>query len=361
MNILAIDPGSTSTKIGVYQYGRTVKANIEHPRPEIERFARIGDQFDYRLDCIEAYLVRESFSTLAFDAVVGRGGLLRPVAGGVYLVDDALEHDLNRGVSGEHASNLGGLLARSVASRHGAPAFVVDPPVLDELWPVARLSGLAGIERQSMFHALNQKAVARDVAGELGRPYESLNLIVVHMGGGITVGAHHQGRVVDVNNGLNGDGPLAPERSGALPVVGVLQLLEEGVYSIPELKSLIARRGGVYSYLGTVDMRQVETWKAAGDERAGLVFDAMVYQVAKEIGGLAAALDGAVDGIVLTGGLAKSDQLVAALERKIRFIAPLFLRPGEFEIEALISGALRVLEGSEEPRIYQGGNHENRA
>jgi len=360
MNILAIDPGSTSTKIGVYHQGFTVKASIEHPRPEIERFARIGDQFGYRLDCIDSYLARESFATLALDAVVGRGGLVRPVAGGVYLVDYAMERDLDRGVSGEHASNLGGLLALSVATRHGAPAFVVDPPVLDELWPVARLSGLDGIERKSMFHALNQKAAAREVARELDRPYESLNLIVAHLGGGITVGAHHNGRVVDVNNGLNGDGPFAPERSGGLPVAGVLQLLEEGVYSIPELKALIAGRGGICSYLGTVDLRQVEVRKGEGDVRAGLVFDAMVYQVAKEIGGLAAALDGAVDGIVLTGGLAKSDQLVASLERKVRFIAPVFLRPGEFEIEALINGALRVLEGSEEPRIYRGENHENR-
>jgi len=361
MNILAIDPGSTSTKIGVYHNGRTVKACIEHPRQEIECFARISDQFDYRLECIDSYLAREGFATLAFNAVVGRGGLLRPLAGGVYLVDDVLEQDLKRGVSGEHAANLGGMLARSVAIRHGAPAFVVDPPVLDELWPVARLSGLAGIERKSMFHALNQKAAARDVARELERPYESLNLIVVHMGGGITAGAHHKGRVVDVNNGLNGDGPFAPERTGGLPVVGVLQLLEEGVYSIPEMKAIIARQGGIYSYLGTVDLRQVEQWQKEGDTRAGLVFDAMVYQVAKEIGGLAAALDGAVDGIVLTGGLAYSDQLVASLERKVRFIAPVYLRPGEYEIEALISGALRVLEGGEEPRIYQGGNHENRS
>ena len=361
MNILAIDPGSASTKIGVYHQGRTVKADIEHPRPEIERFARIGDQFAYRLACIDAYLAREGFAELAFDAVVGRGGLLHPVAGGVYLVDDALERDLIRGVSGEHASNLGGMLARSLAARHGAPAFVVDPPVLDELWPVARLSGLDGIERKSMFHALNQKAAARDVARELDRPYESLNLIVVHMGGGITAGAHLKGRVVDVNNGLNGDGPFAPERTGSLPVVGVLQLLEDGVYTIPQLKDLIARRGGIYSYLGTVDLRQVEQRLAGGDGRAGLVFDAMVYQIAKEIGGLAAALDGAVDGIVLTGGLAKSGRLVAALERKVRFIAPVYLRPGEFEIEALIAGALRVLEGSEEPRIYQGGNHEDRS
>jgi butyrate kinase len=354
MNILAIDPGSTSTKVGVLHEGRTQKANLEHRREEIDRFGKITDQFSYRLACIDRYLASEGFSAIAFDAVVGRGGLLRPLEGGVYLVDDALAHDLSVGVSGQHAANLGGILARSVARRHGAPAFVVDPPVLDELWPVARVSGLAGIERRSMFHALNQKAAARDVARELGRPYGELNLIVVHMGGGITAGAHRRGRVVDVNNGLNGDGPFSPERTGGLPVVGVLELLERGEYSIAQLKELIARKGGVYSYLETVDLREVEQRVAQGDERAALVFDALVYQVAKEIGGLAAALDGAVDGIVVTGGLAHSSRLVEALDAKVRFIAPLFLRPGEFEIEALIGGALRVLTRQEEVRQYPG-------
>ena len=360
MNVLAIDPGSGSTKIGVLHQGRTVKSGIEHPRPEIDCFPAVMDQLSYRLDAIDRYLAQHGFAGLHFDAVVGRGGLVRPVEGGVYLVTDALARDLRLGVSGEHAANLGGILARVVAQRHGAPAYIVDPPVLDELWPVARLSGLAGVERRSMFHALNQQAVARDVARELGRPYDSLNLIVVHMGGGITAGAHHQGRVVDVNNGLNGDGPFAPERSGGLPVVGVLQLLEDGVYSLKELKLLVARRGGICSYLGTVDLREVESLMAQGDTRAELVFDAMVYQVAKEIGGLAAALSGAVDGIILTGGLARSDTLVDALGLKVRFLAPIFLRPGEFEIEALISGALRVLSGSEVPKSYPEGDHEDR-
>lgn len=360
MNILAIDPGSTSTKIGVYRDGSTVKATVEHPRPEIEAFAAIMDQFDYRMGCIDGYLSREGFGELRLDAVVGRGGLVRPVAGGVYLVNDAMARDLRVGVSGEHAANLGGILARSIARRHGAPAFVVDPPVLDELWPVARLSGLAGVERKSLFHALNQRASAREAARQIGRPYESLNLIVVHMGGGITAGAHRKGRVVDVNNGLDGDGPFAPERSGGLPVAGVLQLLEDGVCSARELKALVARKGGVYSYLGTVDMREVESRARQGDAKARLVLDAMVYQVAKEVGGLAAALDGAVDGIVVTGGLACSAELVAALRRKVAFIAPFFARPGEYEVEALISGALRVLTGVEEPKLYAGGTDEDR-
>lgn len=360
MNVLAIDPGSTSTKVGVHRDGATVKATLEHPRRELEAFPTVMDQLDYRTGCVERYLFSSGCGELRFDAVVGRGGLVRPVEGGVYLVDRVMERDLRRGVSGEHAANLGGLLALHFARGHGAQAYVVDPPVIDELWPVARLSGLAGVERRSMFHALNQRATARDVARELGQPYEGLNLIVVHMGGGITAGAHCRGRVVDVNNGLNGDGPFTPERSGGLPVIGVLQLVEQGRYSTEELKLAVAGRGGIYSYLGTVDLREVEQRMAGGDAQAGLVFDAMVYQVAKEIGALAAALDGRVDGIVLTGGLARSSALVAALSRKVAFIAPIFLRPGEREIEALLEGALRVLAGSEQAKLYPEVSDEDR-
>ena len=360
MNILAIDPGSTSTKIGVYRDGGTDKSVIEHPRPEIDGFAAVMEQFDYRLECVDSYLRGTVGDRLKWDAVVGRGGLIRPVAGGVYLVNDAMVRDLRDGVSGEHAANLGGVLALSMASRQGVPAYVVDPPVIDEMWPVARLSGLAGMERRSMFHALNQKAVARDVSLEIGRGYETLNLIVVHMGGGITVGAHRKGRVVDVNNGLNGDGPFSPERTGALPVIGVLQLLEQGGCTIEELKVVVARKGGLLSYLGTVDLREAERLVAEGDSKAELVVDAMLYQVAKEIGALAAALSGCVDGIVLTGGLAFSGSVVEKLSRMVSFIAPVFLRPGEHEIEALIAGALRVMTGAEEARIYTGEAHEDR-
>jgi butyrate kinase len=360
MNILAIDPGSTSTKLGIFQGGTTAKGCIEHPRQEIDAFAAVTDQFEYRMSCIDSFLAKEGLERVRFDAVVGRGGLSRPVEGGVYLVNEPLYRDLWAGVSGEHAANLGGILARNVANRHGAPAYVVDPPVMDELWPVARLSGLASIERKSMFHALNQRASAREAAKALGKDYDALRLIVAHMGSGITVGAHCEGKVVDVNNGLNGDGPFAPERTGGLPLVGVLELLREGTCSIDELKVIIARKGGVYSYLGTVDIREVERRCAQGDDRARLVLDAMVYQVAKEIGGLAAALDGRVDGIVLTGGLAHSAGMIAALRGKVEFIAPVFVRAGEFEIEALIDGAVRVLTGAEEAKLYGGGSDENR-
>lgn len=360
MNILALDPGSTSTKIGIFRDGNVVKGMIEHPRQEVDRFPTVMDQFDYRQGGIRKYLVDAGFDLFRYDAVVGRGGLIRPVSGGVYLVNDVMLRDLRDGVSGEHASNLGGVLAHSFATAQGIPAYIVDPPVIDEFWPVSRLSGLAGIERKSMYHALNQKAVARDVARELGREYEELNLIVAHLGGGITVGAHRKGRVVDVNNGLNGDGPFSPERSGGLPVIGVLELLEKGSTSIGELKVILARKGGMLSYLGTVDLREAERRAAGGDLTAGLVIDAMVYQLAKEIGALTAALGGEVDGVVLTGGLAFSSNLVEKLGRKVRFVAPIFLRPGEHEIEALVAGALRVLNGVEQVRIYTGETHEDR-
>lgn len=360
MNILAIDPGSTSTKIGVFRDGTLTKGSIEHPRAEMEHFPRVMDQLGYRMDAIRAYLRETGVDGVAWDAVVGRGGLIRPVPSGVYLAEEPLIKDLEDGVSGEHAANLGGVLAHAMAAGKGVPAYVVDPPVIDEMWPVARLSGMAGIERRSMFHALNQKAVARDVARELGRDYSDLNLIVVHMGGGITAGAHRKGLVVDVNNGLNGDGPFSPERTGGLPVVGVLELVERGAFTTGELKGIVARRGGVYSYLNTVDMREVEARVQQGDAEASLVQEAMIYQVAKEIGGLAAALSGAVDGIVLTGGLAFGAAVVEGVRRRVEFIAPVFVRPGEFEIEALVDGALRVLSGVEAARRYAGGTDEHR-
>ncbi|MBF0530912.1 MAG: butyrate kinase, partial [Deltaproteobacteria bacterium] len=232
------------------------------------------------------------------------------------------------------------------------PAYVVDPPVVDEMWPVARISGLAEIQRTSLFHALNQKAVARIVAGKMGKSYNSVNLIVAHLGGGITVGAHRKGRVVDVNNGVNGEGPFSPERAGGLPLNGVLGLLKEGRYSVDQFLETISRRAGCYSYLGTVDIREVEAKAGDGDARAALVLDAMIYQIAKEIGGLAAALDGEVDGIVLTGAIAYNPAITDMIRRKVGFIADLYLEPGDYEIEALVSGALRVLSGEEQAREY---------
>lgn len=356
MHILAIDTGSTSTKIGIYRQGRLSKGNISHPRDQIRRFPRIIDQYDYRLSCIREFLSAEGAAAESFAAVVGRGGLLRPIPGGVFLVDEAMIRDLKIGVNGQHASNLSGLLAQSFAETNHCPAYVVDPVVVDELCAEARLSGLADIERISIFHALNQKAAARSVAEEMGRPYEELRLIVAHMGGGISVGMHCLGKVIDVNNALNGDGPFSPERTGSLPLEGILRLLEEGRYTIADFRDIISRHGGIYSYLHTVDMSEVERRAADGEERASLVLRGMIHQVAKEIGALATTTDGRVDGIILTGGIAHSQGIVSALCRKIEFLAKIFLRPGEHELEALVDGALRVCSGREEVKHY-GSDH----
>ncbi|WP_300673269.1 butyrate kinase [Desulfoluna sp.] len=384
MKILSIDPGSTSTKIGVFIHGaclshrrqalhplsakggqaispfsedpmakgEMIRVGVDHDRQLIGLFRGIHEQEDMRFACIMGELEKQGLGKARFDAVVGRGGLIRPVSGGVYKVCDALLSDLKIGVSGSHASNLGGILARRFAASSGCEAFIVDPVVVDELDEVARLSGLAGIERQSIFHALNQKAVARKVSGVLGIPYQDARLIVVHMGGGITVGAHKRGRVVDVNNGLNGDGPYAAERSGSLPVAGILRVLKEGRYTPESLLRVVSGEGGIFSYLGIVDLREVERRMDDGDAEASLAWTGMVYQIAKEVGSLAAALDGKVDAIVLTGGMAHSARIVKAIMKKTAFIAKGVAVPGEFELEALTDGALRVLTGREKAKRY---------
>ncbi len=355
MQILAIDPGSTSTKIGVLKGDAMVYGEMDHDRDLIESFEDIPGQEEMRFACVMNLLGMLGLEAAPFDAVVGRGGLIRPVFGGVYTVCDALLSDLRRGVSGSHAANLGGILARRFAAASQCSAFIVDPVVVDELDAVARLSGLAGIERQSIFHALNQKAVARKVSDDLGLLYHEAHMIVAHLGGGITVGAHKRGRVVDVNNGLAGDGPYAPERSGSLPMDGVVAALKEGRYTLDTLVQTVSRCGGIFSYLGTVDLREVERRMDAGDDRATLAWEGMVYQIAKEIGGLAAALSGKVDAIVLTGGMAHSRRLTRAITEKTRFIARVVIVPGECEVEALVAGALRVLKGEEVARRYDVG------
>jgi butyrate kinase len=261
--------------------------------------------------------------------------------------------DLRRGLQGEHAANLGAPIAAEIARMAGdKPAFIVDPVVVDELAPVARISGLPGMERRSIFHALNQKAVARRAARDLGVPYESLNLIVVHLGGGISVGAHQKGRVIDVPNALDGEGPMSPERSGTLPTVSLVQLAFSWRYTLPELSRMVVGRGGLVAHLGTNDAREVERRIAAGDERAELVYRAMAYQVAKEIGRAAAALSGQVDRILLTGGLAHSVRLTGWIQEQVAWIAPVLLYPGEDELQALAEGALRVLCAEEPAKVY---------
>jgi butyrate kinase len=347
--VLVINPGSTSTKVAVFEGMVPLCSGVlRHGADELKQFPRVRDQFDFRSRVIEDQLKEHCIDAATLDAVIGRGGLIRPVPGGVLAVDDAMLEDLEAGIGGEHASNLGALIAARIARRLCIPAFVADPIVVDEMDDIARVSGMPEIERISIFHALNQKATARRAAQELGKAYSAVNLIVAHMGGGITVGAHRRGRVVDVNNGLNGDGPFTPERSGGLPVGQLVRLCYSRRYTEQEMLAKITGKGGLAAYLGTSDAREVEKMIDSGDPRALLLHSAMAYQVAKEIGAMATVLSGDVDGIVLTGGLAYDARLVSWIVGRVSFIARVFVYEGEDEMNALRDAALRVLSGEEE-------------
>lgn len=351
--ILVINPGSTSTKIGVFDNEVSIfEKNIRHEQEVIKQYEKIMDQYEFRKNTILEALDIEGINLSKFTAVCGRGGLLRPIEGGTYLVNEQMLADLKNGTIGEHASNLGGILAHEIATGLNIPAYIVDPVVVDEMEPVARVSGFPLIERKSIFHALNQKAVARRVANELGRKYEELNLIVAHMGGGITVGAHKKGRVVDVNNGLHGDGPFSPERAGTVPAGDLVALCYSGEYFMEEIMKKLVGQGGLVGYLKTNDALLVEKMIEQGDEQARLVYEAMAYQVAKEIGSASVVLAGKVDGIILTGGLAYGREFISTITERINWIADVIVKPGENELQALAEGALRVLRGEEQEKEY---------
>ena len=354
MRLLIINPGSTSTKIAVYEDEKEVfSENISHSAEELSPYGRIVEQKGFRKEIILRVLKERSIDPARFDAVVGRGGLLKPIPSGIYAVNDRLLEDLFQGVQGEHASNLGGLIADEVARPLGIPAFIVDPVVVDELADWARLSGVAEIKRRSIFHALNHKYTARRAAGELGRAYGDVNLIVCHLGGGITVAAHERGRVVDVNNGFNGEGPIAPERAGTIPAADLVELCFSGAFKKDDIKRKLTGKGGMVALLKTNDMRQTEARVQAGDAEAALVFEAMVTTVAKQVGACAAVLKGRVDGIVLTGGLACSQRFLDGIVERIAFLGRIFVYPGENELIALATAALRVLRGEDKAKIYQ--------
>lgn len=351
--ILAINPGSTSTKLAVFSDTQAVLTqNLSHGANELAGFAGIIDQFEFRRAKITEFLAAEKRDIRDFDAVVGRGGLLKPMASGTYRVNDAILDDLRQCRHGVHASNLGALLADRLAGEAGCPAFIVDPVVVDELDPVARITGLPAIEKISIFHALNQKAVAKRYAKSVGRPYEALNLIVAHLGGGISVGCHRQGRIVEVNNALDGNGPFSPERAGTLPAGQFAKLILKEGLGQDAIAKMLAGRGGLVAHLGTNDAREVEKRIAAGDERAKLVYDAMIYQIASSIGAAAIPARGRIDAILLTGGIAYSEYLTSRVADYVRFIAPVTVLPGEDEMLALAEGAVRVLSGEEEAREY---------
>lgn len=353
MRLLIINPGSTSTKIAVFEDEREILSeNISHSAEELAPYNRIVDQKGFRKDIILKTLQAHAVAPASLAAVVGRGGLLVPIPSGVYRVNERMIEDLYQGVQGEHASNLGGLIADEIARPLGLPAFIVDPVVVDELEDWARLSGIPEIRRRSIFHALNHKYTARLAARELGRSYESVNLIVCHLGGGVTVGAHRQGRVVDVNNGLNGEGPITPERAGTVPAGDLVALAFSGKYDQAALKKMLTGRGGMVAHLGTNDMRETVKRVAAGEEKAGLVFTAMVETVSKQIGACAAVLKGRVDGIVLTGGLAYAAEFIDRIKEHIAFLGPVFVFPGENEMVALAEAGRRVMRGEETARTY---------
>ncbi len=354
MKILAINPGSTSTKIAAYA-DETCLWNevINHPAEDIKSFAHVGDQYEYRINTILSTLAAHDTALEEFSAIAGRGGLLKPVTGGTYRVDEHLVDELHHAPGGEHASNLGGIIAYHLARRIGRPAYIVDPVAVDELEPVARLSGLPELPRTSHCHALNMKAVARKVAKQLGKAYNQVNLVVAHLGGGISVAPHRRGRMIDVNN-ANNEGPFSVERTGTLPVYQLVKLCYSGRYSEQEMRNKVLREGGMYAYLATKDAREAEKRMYAGDKAAKLVLEALAYQVAKEIGAMAAVLAGDVERIVLTGGLAHSKFITQEIIRRVKFIAPVVVVPGEEEMESLALGVLRVLRQEEEALTYPG-------
>ena len=361
LRILAINPGSTSTKISVFKNDEEVwSSKLKHSKAELADFEHIFDQYEFRKGVITSQLEEAGIHISDLDAVVGRGGLLYPIEGGTYRVDDRLIEDLRKGVQGEHVSNLGAPIAREIARTADCPSFIVDPVVVDEMEPLARFSGHPDIPRKSILHALNQKAVARKAAFDLGKDYEDVNLVVVHLGGGISVGAHRMGRIVDVNNALNGEGPFTPERSGGLPVGDLVDLCFSGTKSHKEIKRMIKGAGGIVSYLDTNDMLKVEKEIEKGNERFELVYSAMAYQVAKEIGGVSTVLKGEVDAIVLTGGIAYDKTFIRWVTERVDFISPVIVYPGEKEMESLALGALRVIRGHEEPKVYSPREHQHR-
>lgn len=346
--ILVINPGSTSTKIGVFEDEKMLfDKTLRHPAEEIAKFASIPDQKAWRKQLVMDALKENNFDAKELTAVCGRGGLICPLHGGTYAVDDAMVAACIKGELGQHACNLGGLISREIGDELGVPAFVVDPPAVDELAPVARYTGHPLLARISKFHALNQKAVAKRYAKEVGKKYEDLNLIVCHMGGGISVGAHVKGLVVDTENALDGEGPFSPERSGSLPSGPLVDLCFSGKYTEAEVRKMITGRGGLVAYAGSTDMRDLLKMAAEGDKKVAEVVDAFHYQIGKEIGAAAAAMCGKVDQIILTGGIAYGKETVDAISKMVSWIAPITVYPGEDELLALAQGALHVLTGEE--------------
>ena len=355
IRILAINPGSTSTKTGVYENETPVFVkNIKHSKEDLEVFEKVADQFNFRKNLIINAVKEAEIELDSIGVVIGRGGLLKPIESGVYVVNELMIHDLRNSQLGEHASNLGGLIAEDIArSLPNAKAYIANPVVVDEMEEVARITGHPRFSRKSIFHALNQKAVAREHAKSIMRNYEELNLIVAHLGGGITVGAHKKGRVIDVNQGLDGEGPFSPERSGTLPVGDLTRTCFSGKFTQKKVMKMIKGEGGLAAYFGTNNAYEIEKRAAGGDEQSKLLLEAMAYQVAKEIGAMGAVLKGDVDGILITGGVANSKWMCNLIIERVHKIAPTHIYPGEDEMYALAYNGLRIIRGETEAKEYK--------
>lgn len=352
MKILVINPGSTSTKIAVFNSDKCVfQITVRHPDGDLGSFKRVVDQYGYRLQSIERELAAGGYSMHEFKAIAARGGMLQPLAGGTYIIDREMCSDLENQKYGEHASNLGPIIAFSLGKTYGIPAYTVDPVSVDEFDDLARFSGLPELPRISKSHALNMRAVAREAASLKNLSFNAINLVVTHLGSGISVAAFSRGRIIDVNN-ANNEGPFSLERCGGLPSLELVRLCYSGKYAEDEMISRLIKTGGIYAYTGTRDFPGVEALAAAapGPERQAIM--AMCYQVAKEIGAMSTVLAGKVDGIVLTGGMANSQMVVEGIKARVAFIAEVIVMPGEKEMEALALGAFRVLAGQEEARHY---------
>lgn len=351
--ILAINPGSTSTKVAIFEGTKSLKQkNLSHSTEEVSKFEKIAQQYDYRKNTILDWLRSEGIAQSELSAVVGRGGLLKSMPSGTYNVSDALSADLTIGIQGEHASNLGGLIARAIGDSEGIPSFIVDPVAVDEFEELARISGLPELPRRSLVHALNIKAVARKVAKSMNKNIDELNFVVAHLGGGISVSPMRAGKIIDANNANEG-GPFSPERCGGVPVGDLVKIAFSGKYDYKELKKKMVGSGGLVGYLGTNDVRDVLEMIEKGNEKAELIFNAMGYQIAKEIGACAAVLSGKVDRIILTGGIAYSQKLMAIIEDMVEFIAKVEIVPGEDEMQSLAEGAYRVLNNEEIAKTYE--------
>ena len=351
--VLIINPGSTSTKVGIFTAGEMrVNVSVKHADSELRKFPTIWDQYDYRKDAILGVLSNNQVSMADIDAIACRGGNVKPLPGGIYRICPKMIADMKSGIYGAHPINVGGLIAFDLGEQYQIPVLTADPPMTDELCTSARYSGIPQIARQSSFHALNQKATARKIAAGLGKGYDEVNMIVVHLGGGISVGAHRKGQIIDVNNALDGDGAFSPERAGTLPAGDLVKMCFSGEYTKDQMLKLLTGGGGLYAYLGTTNAIEIEKRIAAGDAQAAEVYEAMAYQVAKEIGACTTVLEGKIDAIALTGSLVYSKVLLDSLKKKISFIAPLYLIPGENEMEALADAAMRYFGNKEELSVY---------